>query len=143
MEYPSNGCEDRIDEEVYIEQLEAFEVNRRYSHVCRLNKALYGLKQAPREWYARMDSYLLGIGFVKSYVDPNLYIKVVNNDIVIILLYVDDLFITGVERRIQECRTTEFEMEDLGLMHYYIGLEVWHIPREIYLGRGKHIIKFL
>ena len=55
------------------------------------------MKQAPMAWYARMDAYLLRIGFVKSTVDPNLYIKVVDIEPVIILLYVDDLFITGVE----------------------------------------------
>ena len=107
MEYPSNGCEDNIsegtiDEEVYIEQPKGFEVNSRDTHVRRLKKALYGLKQAPSAWYARMDAYMLRIKFVKSTVDPNIYIKVVDNKPVIILLYVDDLFITGVERRIQE-----------------------------------------
>ena len=86
-----------INEEVYTEKNKGFEVNRRDSHVCRLKKALYGLKQAPRAWYARMDAYLLRIGFVKSSADPNLYIKVVDNEPTIILLYVDDLFITGVE----------------------------------------------
>ena len=58
------------------------------------------MKQAPSAWYARIDSYLLKIGFVKSIADPNLYIKVVNDECVIILLYADDLFITGVEQRI-------------------------------------------
>jgi hypothetical protein len=120
-----------IDEEVYIEQPEGFEINSKDTHVCRLKKALYGLKQAPRAWYARMDAYLLRIGFVKSFVDPNLYIKVVKNEPVIILLYVDDLFITGVEHKIQECKkmlAAKFEMKDLGLMHYYLGLEVWQKP---------------
>eukprot|EP00253_Pinus_taeda_P005080 PITA_05080 len=105
-----------IDEEVYIEQPEGFEVNNRDSHDYRLKKALYGLKQ------------------------------VVNDEPVIILLYVDDLFIKGVERRIQECKkmlAAEFEMKDLELMHYYLGLEVWQRPREIYLGQGKYIIKLL
>lgn len=75
-----------INEEVYIEQLERFEVNSRDSHVCILKKDLYGLKQAPSAWYARMDAYLLRIEFVKSIADPNLYIKIVNNEPVIILL---------------------------------------------------------
>lgn len=98
------------------------------------------MKQAPKAWYARMDAYLLRIGFVKSSVDANLYIKVVKNEPIIILLYVDDLFITGVGRKIQECKKilgTEFEMKDLGLMHYYLGLEVWQKPEEIYLGQGN------
>jgi len=83
------------------------------------------------------EECLLRIGFVKSSAYPNLYIKVVNNEPVIILLYVDDLFITGVERRIPKCKkmsAIEFEMKDLVLMHYYLGLEVWKNPREIYLG---------
>jgi len=79
-----------IDEEVYTEQPLGFEVKNRKAYVCRLKKALYGLKQAPRAWYARMDAYLQRIGFTKSYVDSNLYIKVENNKPVIILLYVDD-----------------------------------------------------
>ena len=66
-----------IEEEVYIEQPEGFELHEKGSHVCKLKKALYGLKQALRTWYARIDNYLWGIGFFKSIVDPNLYIKVV------------------------------------------------------------------
>lgn len=93
-----------IDEEVYIEQPLGFEVHNRETHVCRLKKALYGLKQAPRACYARMDTYLQRLSFSKSYVDPNLYIKVVEDEPVIILLYVDDLLITCVEGRIQECK---------------------------------------
>ena len=135
-----------IDEEVYIEQPEGFEVNNRDTHVCRLKKALYGLKQAPRAWYARMYAYLLRIGFVKSIVDPKLYFKVEDNESVIILLYVDELFITGVEQRIRECKKmmeVKFEMKHLGLMDYYLGLEVWQKPGEIYLGQGKYIIELL
>ena len=127
-----------IDEEVYIEQPEGFEINSKDTHVCKLKKALYGLKQAPRAWYARMDAYVLRIGFIKSNVDPNLYIKVVDNEPIIILLYVDDLFITGVERRIQECKkmlAAKFEMKDLGLMNYYLGLEVWKKPRRYIWGK--------
>jgi hypothetical protein len=68
--------------------------------VCRLKKALYGLKQAPRAWYSRIDAYLQQLGFEKSEVDPNLYFIVVGEDPLILLLYVDELFITGVERLI-------------------------------------------
>jgi len=76
----------------------------------------------------------------------NLYIKVVNNDLVIILLYVDDLLLTGVEGRIEECKkqlATKFDMKDLGLMHYYLGLEIWQGVNEIYLGQGKYVIEIL
>jgi hypothetical protein len=93
-----------IEEEVYIEQPQGFEVHSRDTHVCRLKEALYGLKQALRAWYARKDNYLIRLGFSKSHVDPNLYYKVVNNAPVILLLYVDDLFLTGVESLITQCK---------------------------------------
>jgi hypothetical protein len=86
-----------IEEEVYIEQPQGFEVHSRDTRICGLKKAMYGLKQAPRTWYARIDSYLIRLGFSKSHADPNLYYKVVNNAHVILLLYVDDLFLTGEE----------------------------------------------
>jgi hypothetical protein len=81
--------------EVYIEQPQGFEVHPKETHVCKLKKALYGLKKAPRAWYARIDSYIKRLGFSKSHVDPNIYYKVVKNALVILLLYVDDLFLTG------------------------------------------------
>jgi hypothetical protein len=59
----------------------------------QLKKALYGLKQAPRAWYGRIDSFLTSLGFTKSKVDSNLYFKVMNDEPVILLLYVDDLFL--------------------------------------------------
>ena len=86
-----------IEEEVYIEQPQGFVIHGNESHVCKLKKALYGLKQGPRAWYARIDRYLMRVGFSNSYVDPNLYYKVVNDAPVILLLYVDDLFLTGAE----------------------------------------------
>jgi hypothetical protein len=135
-----------IEEVVYIEQPQGFEVHSRDTHVCRLKKALYGLKQAPRAWYARMDNYLTRLGFSKSHADPNLYYKVVENAPVILLLYVDDLFITSEESLIIQCKKElayEFDMKDLGLMHYYLGLEVWQKRGEVFLGQGKYVIKIL
>lgn len=85
-----------IDEEVYIEKTLGYEVKERETHVCRLKKPLYGLKKYLRAWYARMDAYLQRLVFKKSAVDRNLYIKIKNDEPVIILLYVDDILITGI-----------------------------------------------
>jgi hypothetical protein len=74
-----------------------------------------------------MDGFLMSLGFSKSDVDPNIYYHIDGNECLILVLYVDDLFLTGSERLIVECKralTTKFEMEDLGLMHYFLGLEV-------------------
>lgn len=106
----------------------------------------YGLEQAPRVWYERIDSYLSKLGFYKSNVDPNLYFKVVGNQPLILVLYVDDLFLTGEEQQIAWCKrelTLEFEMKDLELMHYFLGLEVWQKPSEIFLAQGKYIVDIL
>jgi hypothetical protein len=116
-----------IEEEVYIEQPNGFVIHEE-SHVCRLKKAVYGPKQAPRAWYARIDGHLMSLGFNKSVVDPNLYYKTVNGEYLILVLYVDDLFLTGTESLIAECKYAlafDFEMKDLGMMHYFLGLEVW------------------
>jgi hypothetical protein len=113
---------------VYIEQSQGFEVEDRKTHVCKLKKDLYGFKQAPRAWYGRIDSFLTSLGFTKSKVDSDLYFKVMNDEPIILLLYVDDLFLIGEENIIIDCKkklSTEFEMKDLGSMHYFLGLEVW------------------
>eukprot|EP00253_Pinus_taeda_P001483 PITA_01483 len=62
------------------------------------------------------------------------------------LLYVDDLLLIGVEGRIEECKKlleAEFDMKDLGLMRYYLGLEVWQGPNEVFLGQGKYVMEIL
>jgi hypothetical protein len=114
--------------------------------VCKLKKALCGMKQAPRAWYSRMDAYLQQLGFEKSEADPNLYFIVVGEDPLILLLYVDDLFIIGAERLITSCKeslASEFEMIVIGLMHYFLVLEVWQEPRHIFLGQGNYACDIL
>ena len=135
-----------IQEEVYIEQHLGFEVHGRYSHVCRLKKEMYEMKQAPKAWYSRIDAYLQQLGFEKSEVDPNLYYIVVGEDPLILLLYVNDIFITGAKRLIRSCKeslASEFEMIDIGLMHYFLELEVWQEPRHIFLGQGNYVCDIL
>ena len=61
------------------------------------------LKQVPRAWYGRIDSFLTSLGFTKSKVDYNLYFKAMNDEFVILLLYVDDIFLTGEENFIIDC----------------------------------------
>ena len=111
-----------------MKQPEGFETHEQKTHVCRLKKALYGLKQALRAWYGQIDGYLQQMGFVQGDVDPNLYYLTVENEPLILVLYVDDLFLTGSSRLIKDCKKNlaeEFDMKDLGLMHSFLGLEVW------------------
>eukprot|EP00253_Pinus_taeda_P032185 PITA_32185 len=112
----------------------------------RLKKALYALKQAPWAWYERIDNYLMTLRFTRSEVDPNLYFKVENDKPLIMVLYVDDLFLVGADPLIHKCKrelASQFEMKDLGLMHYFLGLEVWQKPAQIFLSQGKYVVKIL
>ena len=87
-----------IEEEFYIKQPQGFEVKYIVTHVCKLKKALYGLKQALRAWYGRINRFMKILGFTKSKFDPNLYMKFMNDQPIILLLYVDDLFLKGNEK---------------------------------------------
>ena len=104
------------------------------------------MKNDPRAWYGRTDSFLKSLGFTKTKVDSNLYFKVIDDEPIILLLYVDDLFLTGNEKQIKECKkklAEEFEMKDLGLMHYFLGLEVWQNSKGIFLNQGKYAVEIL
>jgi hypothetical protein len=114
--------------------------------VCRLKRALYGLKQAPHAWYTRIDSYFTGLGFTKSEADANLYHIVVEGKLLIIVLYVDDLILTGDDQLIKSCKedlAREFEMKDMGLMHYFLGMEVWQGDGELFVSQGKYANEIL
>ena len=127
-----------IREEIYVEQPQGFGIHEKESHVLRLKKALYGMKQAPRAWYSKIDSYLQRRGFQKSEADLNLYFIMDGDDPLILMLYVDDFFITSDERPIAVCKrdlaSEYYEMTDIGLMHYFLGLEVWQEPGHVFLG---------
>ena len=135
-----------IEEEVYVEQPQRFEVLGRETHVCRLRRALYGLKQVPRACYSRINTYLQQMGFTKSGANPNLYYIVVGDDPLILVLYVDALFITRAKRLISGCKedlAMEFKMKDIVLMHYFLGLEVWQEEGCIFLGQGQYVVDVL
>jgi hypothetical protein len=88
----------------------------------------------------------MSLGFSKSVVDANLYYKVVDGESLILILYVDDLFLTRAESLIAWCKyelASEFEMKDLGMMHYFLGLEVWQRTDEIFLSQGKYTVEIL
>ena len=64
----------------------------------------------------------------------------------ILVLYVDDLFLTGDDRLVSWCKkqlSTEFEMKDVGLMHYFLGLEIWQKPDTILVSQGKYTVDIL
>lgn len=135
-----------IEEEVYIEQPEGFQRHEKKYHVCRLKKALYGLKQPPRALNSRINGYLQKMGFVKSDANPNLYYLIVENKPLILVLYLDDLFLVDSSRLIKDCKenlATKFDMKDLGQTHYFLGLKVWQQKGENFLGQQRYATEIL
>eukprot|EP00253_Pinus_taeda_P021370 PITA_21370 len=107
-----------IKEEDYVEKLEGFETYDRKYH----------------------------LGFIRSEADPNLFFKVEDEKPLILVLYVEDLFLTDVDPLILKCKrdlASKFEMKDLGLMHYFLALEVWQKLGETFLSQGKYVVKML
>ncbi|KAK4387768.1 Retrovirus-related Pol polyprotein from transposon RE2 [Sesamum angolense] len=131
-----------IDEEIYVEQPPGFIAKGSEEKVLRLKKALYGLKQAPRAWYSRIDKYFMDRGFRRSLSELTLYIKSQGNDTLIVSLYVDDLIYTGNnEKMIQyfkEDMMKTFEMSDLGLMHFFLGIEINQEKEGIFICQMKY-----
>ncbi|MCO5613252.1 hypothetical protein L7F22_067528 [Adiantum nelumboides] len=84
-----------LEEEVYMIQPEGYEHLEFPYYVCRLKKALYGLKQAPRAWCEKITRFLKNIGFKQSTADHSLFLNHVDGEILVIVLYVDDLILIG------------------------------------------------
>eukprot|EP00253_Pinus_taeda_P028374 PITA_28374 len=109
--------------------------------VYRLKKVLYGLKKAPGAWYSRIDSYMIKNGFCKSNIEPTLYTKVnEHGHILIVFIFVDDMTLTG-DFDIDEFKAAmmkEFEMTDLGLMKYFLGIEVDQSEKGIFICQNKY-----
>ena len=109
----------------------------------RLKRALYGLKKAPCAWYRRIDSYLTRNGFSKSDGEPTLYIKVASGNVLIVVLYVDDLIFNRNDNfqiaMFKEAMKNEFEMTDLGLLKYCLGIEIKQIHDGIFISKEKYV----
>ncbi|KAL4021862.1 hypothetical protein IC575_020687 [Cucumis melo] len=104
--------------------------------VCLLRRELYGLKQAPRAWFATFSSTITQLGFTSSPHDTALFTRHTPQGIVLLLLYVDDMIITGNDPHaisdLQHYLGQHFEMKDLGSLNYFLGLEVFRRSDGIY-----------
>jgi hypothetical protein len=136
-----------LREEVYVQQPPGFVVAGEEHKVLRLRKALYGLRQAPRAWNIKLDESLVSLGFDKCVTEHALYIRKTKEGNLIVGVYVDDLIITGSGRRlIHEFKremTALFKMSDLGLLSYYLGIEVGQTARSITLRQSAYAEKLL
>ncbi|OIW12049.1 hypothetical protein TanjilG_24473 [Lupinus angustifolius] len=114
------------------------------SLVCRLHKAIYGLKQAPRQWFEKLKSTLVSFGFAVSRCDNSLFILNTNSYKIHVLVYVDDIVITGSSieqiRKIITQLSTTFALKQLGTLDYFLGIEVKSLSDgRLFLSQSKYV----
>ncbi|KAG8483654.1 hypothetical protein CXB51_023307 [Gossypium anomalum] len=122
-----------LTEEIYMAQPPGFEKQGSNGQqlVCKLNKALYGLRQAPRAWFITLKQYLVtNLGFTASKADTSLFVRVSSDHIVLLMVYVDDIVITGssteeIDRVVHQLHS-KFALKDMGQLHFFLGIEVQH-----------------
>jgi Reverse transcriptase (RNA-dependent DNA polymerase) len=126
-------------EEVYLEQSPGYMKVGKEHKVLKLKKTLYGLKQAPRAWNTRIDKYFKENGFIQCPYEHVLYVKKKEYKLLVVAIYVDDLIFMGdnlgMVEKFKEMKR-EFEMTDLGLKKYFLGLEVRQGPSGICVTRN-------
>jgi hypothetical protein len=114
--------------EVYVHQLLGFVIPSKEGKVLFLRKALYGLRQAPRAWNAKLDSMLKRMGYGQSPHEAAIYRWGNGGNTLLVGVYVDDLVITGTKdaevAAFKEQMKVTFQMSDLGLLSFYLGIEV-------------------
>eukprot|EP00253_Pinus_taeda_P016176 PITA_16176 len=103
-------------------------------------------KGSPPYGFTRINNYFTGLGFTKSEADVNLYHIIVEGKLLIIVLYVDDMILTSDDQLIKSCKedlAREFEMKDMGLMYYFLGMEVWQRDGEVFVSQRKYANEIL
>ena len=116
-------------------------------HVCKLHKSLYGLKQAPQQWFQQFSDHLEELGFCESKANYFRFTFRKGLLIIILLIYVDDILITGnssshIFQLIQNLGKL-FSMKDLGLLHFFLGLEAIYSFGGLYLTQTKYTMDLL
>jgi hypothetical protein len=148
LDVKSASLHGELKEQVFVTQPEGFVKKGEERKIYKLKKALYGLKQAPRAWNTKLDRELKQMSFKRCQHEQAVYVKKTNKSILIIVVYVDDLLVTGsklgeigeFKKQMQE----RFDMSDLGKLSYYLGIEVKQEDSSISIsqvGYAKKILK--
>lgn len=115
--------------------------------VCKLIKSLCGLKQALRQWFSKLSKTFIAVGYIQSKTDHSLFRKISGDSITLILIYVDDLLNSGNSPpEIQNFKlmlSKTFNMNDLGPVSYFQGLEITRSPSSFFISQRKYTLDLL
>jgi hypothetical protein len=147
MDIKSAFLNGNLEEEVFIEQPEGFQLTDNQDYVCKLKKQLYGLNKTPRAWYSILDKYLQQQGFKKGTTYNNIYIKIDNAEMMIIVVYMDDIIFGSnndkMSQNFAEEMQEEFEMSMLGEFSFFLGLHITQTRKGIFISQTKYFREML
>nr|GEV09970.1 hypothetical protein [Tanacetum cinerariifolium] len=136
-----------LKEVVYVCQPEGFIDDDHPGHVYKLKNALYGLKQAPRVWYDELSLFLLHNHFFKGTIDPTLFIRCFDNDILVVHVYVDDIIFGSTHPRythlFSDLMKSRFKMSMMGEMMFFLGLQFNQSPYGIFKNKSIYVLEIL
>lgn len=137
----------KIDWDIYTEQQKIFESKDHPRYVYKLRKTLHGSKQAPRTWYGKIAEFLAHSGFSLALTDSSLFVKLQNEKLTIMLIYVADLIITGDDKeeihQAKENLPIRFQMKELGELKYFLGLQIEYAKGGLFLCQQKYAKELL
>lgn len=140
-----------LKEEVYMDLPPGFKIKGEHSSnqklVCKLHKSIYGLRQASRQWFEKFSSFMLHSGFSQSKSDYSLFFKGNGSDYIALLVYVDDILITGSSATeidsIKRKLSNKFKLKDLGNLGYFLGLEVARSKAGIFVSQRNYTLQLI
>ncbi|CAL2228318.1 unnamed protein product [Prunus armeniaca] len=136
-----------LEEEVYLQLPLGHQQAHNSSMVCKLHKSIYGLKKPPRAWYAKLSSILEKFGFKRSHVDSFLFVRTRLVGKIVVLIYVDDIIITGdnidVISTLKHFLHQKFAIKDLEVLKYFMGIEMATSPNGLFLSQPKYVVELL
>ncbi|PKU73341.1 Retrovirus-related Pol polyprotein from transposon TNT 1-94 [Dendrobium catenatum] len=136
-----------LPDDIYMRQPPGFVDSSQPHAVCKLQKSLYGLKQAPRQWFQKLTSFLQQYGFGFSRSDPSLLLFHKNNIYIYVLIYVDDLLVTGNNeaaiRNLLHDMKTQFALKILGNISLFLGIQVTRSKSGYFLSQQHYATKIL
>ena len=107
--------------------------------MCHLWKSLYGLKQSPRAWFDKLSLAVETFGMQKSKSDHSVFYKNSSSYIILLVVYVDDIIITGTDSKyilsLKSFFHSQFHTKDLGMLKYFLGVEVMRSKQGILLSQ--------
>lgn len=147
MDVKSAFLNGELQEDVYVCQAPGYEEEGKEYKVLKLQKALYGLRQAPRAWNIKLDASLMSLGFARCLLEHGVYSRSTGNGRLLVGVYVDDLIILGSSTteiaKFKNQMKEKFKMSDLGLLSYYLGIEVVQNANGISLCQAGYAMKIL